>query len=1004
MTFSISASNYLFNACQLRSEESTRDNYAADLHRSLQGELSTPELARQFFQSTFPTIGMKDICRGIFSRLKQGDASNEPSVYRLGSSFGGGKTHTLIALAGAVRYPQLIMDGETPVPVEFAPGETVRLVTFTGENSDVERGALIPGSSDARAKSLIGQIAWQLGGEDAFNDFKTYDENLTSPGSEDIRRLLAERPCLILVDELVQWFDRIENSGLTARLPNIRTSFSSLLQAVESCPYAVLVITTPDPASDAYKKATQHALDVLGEVDSVFARISHQTIPSDPPDVPAILRRRLFSHLDEAARSAVSAAYADLCQRSSALIAPPPQDRTALQWFQENYPLHPDTLRVIIERIGSNDNFQNTRGILRLLGMTAHYLRKSGQGDGTLLIHPHHIDPADTGIHAELTTRIDRGEFESAIVADVTGPESTATRIDKTRPTRPARRLARAALLASLSPIGSARGATLGELVRAVITPFDEDPSVVANALTEFRSSALYVNDDPGVTGIQFTTVPNLNRMLLERRNSLTTAEIDQHVKRAITDCFTMPRQRSQNHLQAAVFPSGSDIPDNRDSVGLGVINYEWFTQEEEGLLPALSNFYRNSPAGGGQSPRQYKNNFVVLVGDHDGSGDMERHARRCLAAHYIKDNPPEAVQAHQLESLQTELTSAEKDLSVAIQRLYVNLYYPSTDHPISNDTLMHHVLISPEVASERPGEGQYAVMQTLASRRKLITLENADLDPASYWKRRSNLMGGKVGLVSLKEEFAREPGNYMLLNGGVPDALLRKALDREAIVIQTGAGQTITEGKELLQTNDTAAWVYLKDHACRDCLRYRDDCRCGKEEPQLCPLCGKEQHPGQCEANQPQRILFEAAPAFNSGLEPQPLNVLAAQLRRHMEQHNLTAADIVNVRLGGDQADFINFLSTVFGQNCRATVSYDLRRGDDLSLSVRGMDISEWSSVLGRIAPALERLKDARTMGASVNVPGDGNEPEQLERLLGQLPGSHIAGMESTFKPRSKE
>ena len=242
---------------------------------------------------------MKDICRGIFSRLKQGDASNEPSVYRLGSSFGGGKTHTLIALAGAARHSQLIREGETTVPVECAPEEPVRLVTFTGENSDVERGSLIPGSSDARAKSLIGHIAWQLGGEAAFDEFRPYDENLTSPGSEDIRRLLGGRPCLILVDELVQWFDRIENSGLASRLPNIRTLFSSLLQAVESCPYAVLVITTPDPASDAYKKATQHALDILGEVDSVFARISHQTIPSDPPDLPGILRRRLFSHVDE---------------------------------------------------------------------------------------------------------------------------------------------------------------------------------------------------------------------------------------------------------------------------------------------------------------------------------------------------------------------------------------------------------------------------------------------------------------------------------------------------------------------------------------------------------------------------------------------------------------------------------------------------------------------------------------------------------------------------------
>lgn len=1003
MTVNISESNHLFNACKLRSEESTGDNYAADLQRSLVGELSTSDLARQFFQSTYPTNGMKDICRGIFSRLTQGHASNEPSVYRLGSGFGGGKTHTLIALAGAALYPQLIREDETTVPIEYVPDEAVRLATFTGENSDVERGALMPGSDGVRAKSLIGQIAWQLGGEIAFNEFRSYDENLTSPGSEDIRNILGERPCLILVDELVQWIDRLKNSEMAASLPNVKTLFSSLIQAVETCPKAILVITTPDTAGDAYKEATQHTLDMLSEVDSVFARISHQTIPSDPPDLPAILRRRLFSHVDEAARAEVSEAYASLCQRSSALIAPPPQDRTTLQWFKENYPLHPDTLRVIVERIASNDNFQNTRGILRLLGMTAHHLRDSGQGKGTLLIHPHHIDLANTRIHAELTTRIERSEFASAIVADITGPESTATRIDETRPTQPARRLARAALLASLSPIGSARGATPGELVRAVITPFDEDPSVVANAITEFRNSALYVNDDPNVPGVQFTTVPNLNRMLLERRNSLTASEIDRHVRQAIRDCFTMPHQKSQNHLRAVIFPSGSDIPDNSNSISLGVINYEWMTQKDDGWLQALSNFYRNSPAGGGQSPRQYKNNFVVLLADHDGRGDMDRQARRCLAAQNIKEKPPESLQEHQLSSLETELAGAQKDLFIAIQRLFVNLYYPSTDQPISTDTLMHHVRISPELASERPGEGQYAVLQTLASRRKLITMETADLDPESYWKHRKNLQRGKVGLVSLMDEFAREPGNYMLLSGGVARALLRNALDRGAIVIQTGAGQTITEGKELLRTDDTGAHVYLMSNACDQCLRHRDDCQCGDTEPQLCPMCGKEQHPGPCEVRPPRPTLLDV-PRFSSDLQPQPLNVLVAALRRHMEEHNLTVAEITNVTLGGDKADFITFLGTFLGQSCQAKVSYILRRGNDLSLSVRDMDMADWSSVLSRIVPHLERIGDSDIMEASVTIPGDDNQPEELDRILTDLPGTHEAGMEATFKPRFED
>ena len=465
------------------------------------------------------------------------------------------------------------------------------------------------------------------------------------------------------------------------------------------------------------------------------------------------------------------------------------------------------------------------------------------------------------------------------------------------------------------------------------------------------------------MTGIQFTTVPNLNRMLLEHRRNLTAAEIDRRIKGAITDCFTMPRQRSQNQMRAAVFPSGADIPDNPDSVGLGVINYEWFTERDEGRLPALSNFYRNSPAGGGQSPRQYKNNFVVLVADRDASGDMERHARRSLAARYIKDNPPDSLQKHQLDSLETELASAEMDLFVAIQKLYVNLLPSINGPPHRPRNAVAPCAHKPRSRIRKAWRGTVCRhANTWPAGASSSPLENADLDPASYWKRRSNLMRGKVGLVSLKEEFAREPGNYMLLNGGVADALLRKALDRGAIIIQTGAGQTIAEGTGLLRTDDSEAWVYLKDHACPDCLLYKDDCRCGKEEPQLCPLCGKEQHTGQCETDQPQGTLFEAPPAFNSGLDPRPLNVLATEFGRHMKQHNLTAADIANVTLGGDKAEFINFVGSVLGQGCQATVSYDLRRGNDLSLKVSGMEMAEWSSLLGPHCPragAAQRFKD---------------------------------------------
>ena len=153
----------LLEACSLRPETITNDNYAADLHSSLDNELARPESARQFFQSTYPTEGLSEICRMIFNRLANGNESNDPSLYRLDSGFGGGKTHTLITLAGAAKHPDLVRANVTPVPAEYAPSQGVRIVPFTGENTDLIRGAEISGSS-VRPKSLIGHIAVHLGG------------------------------------------------------------------------------------------------------------------------------------------------------------------------------------------------------------------------------------------------------------------------------------------------------------------------------------------------------------------------------------------------------------------------------------------------------------------------------------------------------------------------------------------------------------------------------------------------------------------------------------------------------------------------------------------------------------------------------------------------------------------------------------------------------------------------------------------------------------------------
>ena len=996
----------LFNACAPRSASSANENYAADLHGALRNELGSIESARQFFQSTYPTNGLSEICRTIFSRLTLGNESNESSLYRIDSSFGGGKTHTLIALAGLAKHTELIREDITPVPSNLVPDEPVRIVAFTGENTDLVNGAYLGDDFPSiRPKSLIGHIAVQIGGDFAFRRFENHDINLTSPGSEEIAQLIGDAPCIILIDELVQLLRRYEDADFRDKLPQLTTLCSALAKAVENSPRAVMVITTPDPAGDAYQDASAQVNHILGEIDSVLARTMFQAVSSQPDgsDLPRILRKRLFADVDESVRQEVSELYANLLQRSAAMISPPPQDRTVRQWFSDNYPFHPDTLAIITERLSANDNFQKTRGTLRLLAKTIQNMRRPANDDGAMLIHPHHITPDSPDISGEIITRLSKSDFQSAISADITGPDSTAVRIDEARQSNPAGRIARAALLSSLSPIATAQGLSSPELIRAVVMPTDDDPAVISNAIAEFRSKALYVNDNPTDPTVRFTTVPSLNRILLERGRAISARDVRSHLTSAITKCFSMPNRNSQDHMEASIFPFEANIPDSPDRVHLGIINYEWLTEGQAGLPAALTTFYRNSPQNNGQAPRQFKNNMVILVADNPDDNQMEMFARRYLAARQVNDNPPETLQDYQKVNLASELASSERDLYIAIQKLYVNLYYPSVDDAISNDALLTRIRITQDDASEVPSQGQHAVIKTLRGRSKLLMRDSANLDGEMYWNTRPNLRNSKALLSGIKEEFGREPRNYMLLNKAVSDQLFRNALDMGFLVIQTGAGQIITASNSLVHTDDPDAMVYLRTNACDDCHRYKDDCQCNAPQlrrVQLCIDCGKPLHPGACEQDAPTAPTGSPfIPDFSSGLDAKPLNVLAGDLRLYMADNDMTTVDIDVLILSGYKAEFINFIASMLGQNASASVSYRLQRDTDLSIAFNGMDITDWNRVFAPLAPRIEVVEDVELLDASVAISSGSTTPEQFEQILNQMPASREASMNVSFK-----
>ena len=191
----------LLEACAPRPREQTSEDYAADLHKALGGEIRTAAQAVDFFAGTYATPAMRRVTTGIFDRLRHGASASQPSFIRFDSAFGGGKTHTLIALAAAARHPDLVRAGAAAglLSPQLAVDD-VQLVCFTGENADVLQGMAMDGT-DRRAKSLTGFLAYHLGGESAYDGLKEHDDRYSDPGAAGFRKLIGDRPTLILIDD-----------------------------------------------------------------------------------------------------------------------------------------------------------------------------------------------------------------------------------------------------------------------------------------------------------------------------------------------------------------------------------------------------------------------------------------------------------------------------------------------------------------------------------------------------------------------------------------------------------------------------------------------------------------------------------------------------------------------------------------------------------------------------------------------------------------------------------
>ena len=204
--------------------------FAADLAQVYRGEGEAEYSdSVEFFQRTYLTQGLTHLLTGALRRLS--GESGDP-VVELQTNFGGGKTHSMLAL-----YHLFSGISATKLAgVDAMLGEIGIKDVPKAKRAVLVGTALSPGQTHTKdngteVHSLWGELAWQLGGTDGYALVADSDKNGTSPGSPVLANLLNKfGPALILIDEWVAFVRQLYNvDGLPAGSFDANLTFAQSL-------------------------------------------------------------------------------------------------------------------------------------------------------------------------------------------------------------------------------------------------------------------------------------------------------------------------------------------------------------------------------------------------------------------------------------------------------------------------------------------------------------------------------------------------------------------------------------------------------------------------------------------------------------------------------------------------------------------------------------------------------------------------------------------------------
>ncbi len=638
----------------------------------------------EFFARTFLTQYLLGLSAETVRRLS-GIKTETSAVFNLTTQFGGGKTHALTLLYHLAangpkshRWPGVARILEK-AGVPSVPKTAVAV--FVGTEFDVISGR---GGDDGapQRRTPWGEIAFQLGGAESFAVVAEHDKQLTAPAGDVIRKFLPNgQPCLILMDEIMNYVSRGRKQGLAAQFYNFLQNLAEEARGRDD-----LVLAVSIPASELEMTADDQS--DYERFKKLLDRVGKAVIMAAEAETSEIIRRRLFEW-DEAAvsqdgRVMLSRDALNTCQAYSQWVAdhraqipdwfPAENSRDA---FAATYPFHPSVLSVFERKWQALPRFQRTRGILRLLALWVSRAHQDGykgaHKDALITLGTAPLD--DALFRAAMFEQLGEARLEGAVTTDIAGKKDAhALRLDDgaieaIRKARLHRKVATSILFESNG--GQMRAESTVPEIRLAVAEPEMDMGNIETALEALSNACYFLSVER--SRYRFSFSPNLNKLLADYRANVKEPAMQERVHAEVQKVFA-----GGGGVDRIYFPEKSGQISDRPVLTFVVLPPDQSMQDEAKTKAVIETFTRES----GTSGRTFKSALIWCV--PDSSAALLDDARKVLALETIESEQDSLrLDDTQARQLAESLKKAGRDLKECVWRTYKYLVLLGKDNSL---------------------------------------------------------------------------------------------------------------------------------------------------------------------------------------------------------------------------------------------------------------------------------------------------------------------------------